>query len=36
MTGARDLGVRYAIFVPMFLAVAAAGVTLLRRGGCTE
>ncbi|MFI6194079.1 phospholipid carrier-dependent glycosyltransferase [Streptomyces phaeochromogenes] len=31
MNGARDLGVRYAIFVPMFAAVAAAGVTLLRR-----
>ncbi|NVI92426.1 glycosyltransferase family 39 protein [Actinomadura sp. BRA 177] len=30
MTGARDLGVRYAIFVPMFLAVAAAGVTAIR------
>jgi len=26
----RDLGVRYAIFVPMFLTVAAAGVVLLR------
>ncbi|MTD55106.1 phospholipid carrier-dependent glycosyltransferase [Amycolatopsis sp. RM579] len=31
MTGSRDLGVRYAIFVPMFLAVAAAGVVALRR-----
>ena len=31
MNGARDLGVRYAVFVPMFLAVAAAGVTLFRR-----
>ncbi|MFJ7214892.1 phospholipid carrier-dependent glycosyltransferase [Amycolatopsis sp. NPDC098790] len=31
MTGARDLGVRYAIFVPMFLAVAAAGLVLVRR-----
>lgn len=31
MTSARDLGVRYAIFVPMFLAVAAAGVVALRR-----
>ena len=31
MTGHRDLGVRYAIFVPMFLAVAAAGVVALRR-----
>jgi hypothetical protein len=30
MTGARDLGVRYAIYVPMFLAVAAAGVTVVR------
>lgn len=30
MTGARDLGVRYAIFVPIFLAVAAAGVTAVR------
>jgi dolichyl-phosphate-mannose-protein mannosyltransferase len=31
MSGDRDLGVRYAIFVPMFLAVAAAGVLALRR-----
>ncbi|WP_405737315.1 phospholipid carrier-dependent glycosyltransferase [Streptomyces sp. NBC_01537] len=31
MTGNRDLGVRYALFVPMFLAVAAAGVTAVRR-----
>ncbi|HET6708112.1 ArnT family glycosyltransferase [Amycolatopsis sp.] len=31
MTGSRDLGVRYAIFVPMFLAVAAAGVVTARR-----
>ncbi|MFH8468646.1 glycosyltransferase family 39 protein [Streptomyces sp. NPDC017991] len=31
MHGARDLGVRYAVFMPMFLAVAAAGVTLSRR-----
>ncbi|SEF22012.1 Dolichyl-phosphate-mannose-protein mannosyltransferase [Amycolatopsis pretoriensis] len=32
MTGDRDLGVRYAIFVPVFLAVAAAGtVTVGRR-----
>ncbi|MEU4522080.1 phospholipid carrier-dependent glycosyltransferase [Amycolatopsis sp. NPDC024027] len=31
MTGSRDLGVRYALFVPMFLAVAAAGVVALRR-----
>ncbi|WP_233223406.1 phospholipid carrier-dependent glycosyltransferase [Amycolatopsis sp. CA-128772] len=33
MTGSRDLGVRYAVFVPMFLAVAAGGVVLLRRRG---
>jgi hypothetical protein len=33
MTGARDLGTRYVLFVPMFLAVAAAcAVTLRRRG----
>ncbi|XVS61676.1 ArnT family glycosyltransferase [Actinosynnema sp. CA-299493] len=31
MTGDRDLGVRYAIFVPMFLAVAATGVVAVRR-----
>jgi hypothetical protein len=31
MTGNRDLGVRYAIFVPMFLAVAAASVVATRR-----
>ncbi|ANZ43346.1 glycosyltransferase [Lentzea guizhouensis] len=31
MTGSRDLGVRYAIFVPVFLAVAAASVVALRR-----
>lgn len=31
MTGNRDLGVRYAIFVPMFLAVAAAAVVAARR-----
>ncbi|WP_240521694.1 ArnT family glycosyltransferase [Amycolatopsis vastitatis] len=31
MTGSRDLGVRYAIFLPMFLAVAAAGVVAIRR-----
>ena len=31
MTGARDLGVRYAIFIPVFLAVAASGATLVRR-----
>jgi hypothetical protein len=30
MTGSRDLGVRYAIFVPMFLAVAAACVITVR------
>jgi 4-amino-4-deoxy-L-arabinose transferase-like glycosyltransferase len=30
MTGSRDLGVRYAIFVPMFLAVAAAAVVAVR------
>jgi hypothetical protein len=30
MLGSRDLGVRYAIFVPVFLAVAAASVTLWR------
>ncbi|URN04778.1 phospholipid carrier-dependent glycosyltransferase [Actinomadura madurae] len=30
MAGARDLGVRYAIHVPMFLAVAAAGTTVVR------
>ncbi|WP_083752122.1 ArnT family glycosyltransferase [Saccharothrix sp. ALI-22-I] len=30
MTGDRDLGVRYAVFAPMFLAVAAAGVVALR------
>ncbi|MFF7653237.1 phospholipid carrier-dependent glycosyltransferase [Streptomyces sp. NPDC007983] len=33
MNGARDLGVRYALFLPMFLAVAAAGVVTLRRRG---
>ncbi|WP_404198993.1 phospholipid carrier-dependent glycosyltransferase [Streptomyces tauricus] len=31
MHGARDLGVRYAVFMPVLLAVAAAGVTLARR-----
>ncbi|WP_431875380.1 phospholipid carrier-dependent glycosyltransferase [Amycolatopsis sacchari] len=31
MTGHRDLGARYAIFVPMFLAVAAAGLVVVRR-----
>ncbi|TDD86822.1 ArnT family glycosyltransferase [Actinomadura rubrisoli] len=30
MSGSRDLGVRYVIFVPMFLAVAAAGATAFR------
>ncbi len=30
MTGSRNLGVRYALFVPMFLAVAAAGVAAVR------
>ncbi len=31
MTGNRDLGVRYAIFVPMFLAVAAGAVVVVRQ-----
>ncbi len=31
MTGSRDLGTRYAIFVPMFLAIAAAGVVAVHR-----
>ncbi|MDN3024435.1 phospholipid carrier-dependent glycosyltransferase [Streptomyces sp. S.PB5] len=31
MTGTRDYGTRYAIFVPLFLAVAAAAVTAVRR-----
>ncbi|MGW1893282.1 phospholipid carrier-dependent glycosyltransferase [Streptomyces sp. NPDC002004] len=31
MTGSRDLGVRYAVFVPMFLAVGGAAVLVLRR-----
>ncbi|WP_207946065.1 phospholipid carrier-dependent glycosyltransferase [Actinomadura sp. 7K534] len=31
MTGDRDLGVRYAVFLPMFLAVAAAGLAAVRR-----
>ncbi|MEV6235180.1 glycosyltransferase family 39 protein [Lentzea sp. NPDC051838] len=31
MTSNRDLGVRYAIFVPMFLAVAAGAVVLVRQ-----
>ena len=30
MTGSRDLGVRYAIVVPLFLAVAAGGAVLVR------
>ncbi|MFI9384913.1 phospholipid carrier-dependent glycosyltransferase [Kutzneria sp. NPDC052558] len=30
MTGSRDLGVRYVVFTPMFLAVAAAFVVILR------
>lgn len=30
MTGSRDFGTRYALFVPMFLAVAAAAVPALR------
>ncbi|MFD7503094.1 ArnT family glycosyltransferase [Streptomyces sp. NPDC059850] len=33
MNGARDLGVRYAVFLPMFLAVAAAGLVTLRWRG---
>ncbi|MET8850165.1 phospholipid carrier-dependent glycosyltransferase [Amycolatopsis sp. NPDC004625] len=31
MTGSRDLGVRYVVFAPMFLAIAAAAVAELRR-----
>ncbi|MGW4487991.1 phospholipid carrier-dependent glycosyltransferase [Amycolatopsis sp. NPDC004368] len=31
MTGSRDFGVRYTVFLPMFLAVAAAGLVVLRR-----
>ena len=31
MTGSRDFGTRYALFVPMFLAVAGAGVLAVRR-----
>ncbi|MET7622194.1 phospholipid carrier-dependent glycosyltransferase [Streptomyces sp. NPDC005408] len=31
MHGSRDFGTRYALFVPMFLAVAAAGVVAFRR-----
>ncbi|MFH9548145.1 ArnT family glycosyltransferase [Streptomyces sp. NPDC017435] len=31
MTGARDLGTRYAVFLPMFLAVAAGCVLAVRR-----
>lgn len=30
MTGSRDYGIRYVIFLPMFLAVAAAAVTAVR------
>ncbi len=30
-TGSRDFGTRYAIFVPIFLAVAAGGLVLVRR-----
>lgn len=30
MDGARNFGVRYALFIPMFLAVAAAGLLVLR------
>lgn len=30
MTGARDFGTRYVVFVPMFLAVAAAGLLAVR------
>lgn len=30
MTGSRDLGIRYVIFIPMFLAVAAAAVAAVR------
>lgn len=33
MNGARDLGVRYALFMPVFLAVAAAGAATLRWRG---
>ncbi|MBI0294649.1 glycosyltransferase family 39 protein [Streptomyces sp. PRKS01-29] len=31
LDGARNLGVRYAVFLPMFLAVAAAGLMAVRR-----
>lgn len=31
MTGERDLGVRYAVFMPMFMAVTAAGLVAVRR-----
>ena len=31
MTGSRNYGTRYAIFMPIFLAVAAAGLVLIRR-----
>ncbi|MFV2020728.1 ArnT family glycosyltransferase [Micromonospora sp. LOL_023] len=30
MTGSRDLGARYAVFIPVFLAVAAAALTAVR------
>lgn len=30
MTGSRDFGVRYVVFIPMFLAIAAAGILLVR------
>ncbi|MER6675332.1 phospholipid carrier-dependent glycosyltransferase [Streptomyces sp. NPDC000983] len=33
MLGSRDFGTRYAVFVPMFLAVAAGCVTAVGRGG---
>ena len=35
MTGTRDLGTRYAVFMPMFLAVAAGCALLLKRGWVT-
>ncbi|QRP50237.1 phospholipid carrier-dependent glycosyltransferase [Amycolatopsis sp. FDAARGOS 1241] len=31
MTGSRDFGTRYTVFLPMFLAVAGGGVVVLRR-----
>src|SRR5690606_25485791 len=31
MTGSRDFGIRYVLFIHMFLAVAAAGTLLVRR-----